>query len=67
MSTHFPRKTAPVEIHKGSWIGANATILCGVKIGKGAVVGACALVTRDVADGSIYAGVPAKYIRNVEH
>ena len=46
-----------------NWIGANATILKGVIIGKGAVVAACALVTKDVPAYSIVGGIPAKVIK----
>jgi acetyltransferase-like isoleucine patch superfamily enzyme len=55
---------APVRI--GAWadIGVNAVILPGVTIGKGAIVGAGAIVTRDVADFDIVAGVPARVIRS---
>ena len=45
------------------WIGANATILPGVKIGKGAVIGAGSVVTKDVKEYAIVAGVPAKHVR----
>ena len=41
-------------------IGSGATILCGLTIGEGAMVGAGAVVTRDVAAGAVVAGVPAK-------
>jgi len=49
----------------GPWadIGVNAVILPGVTIGKGAIVGAGAVVTRDVEDFSIVAGVPATFLR----
>lgn len=46
-----------------NWIGANATILKGVIIGKGDVVAACALVTKDVPAYSIVGGIPAKVIK----
>ncbi len=45
------------------WIGANATILAGIKIGDGAIIGAHSLVTKDVEPYSIVVGVPAKVIR----
>jgi acetyltransferase-like isoleucine patch superfamily enzyme len=53
----------PVRV--GAWadIGVNAVILPGVTIGKGAIVGAGAVVTRDVAPFSVVAGVPAGFVR----
>jgi acetyltransferase-like isoleucine patch superfamily enzyme len=45
------------------WIGANVTILAGVKIGDGAVIGANALVTKDVEPYSVVNGIPAKHIK----
>ena len=45
------------------WIGANATILAGVKVGDGAIIGAHALVTKDVEPYSIVIGTPAKRLR----
>ena len=45
------------------WIGANATILAGVSIGENAVVAAGAVVTKDVQDGVVVGGVPAKIIK----
>lgn len=44
------------------WIGARATIMPGVFIGNGAVVGTCSVVTKDVPENAIVAGVPAKII-----
>ena len=44
------------------WIGARSTIMPGVSIGKGAVVGSCSVVTKDVPENAIVAGVPAKVI-----
>lgn len=49
-------------VRKGASIGANATIVCGHSIGKFAVVAAGAVVTRDVADYALVAGVPARRI-----
>jgi acetyltransferase-like isoleucine patch superfamily enzyme len=45
------------------WIGANSTVLAGVKIGDGAIIGAHSLVNKDVAPYSIVVGVPAKHLR----
>ena len=45
------------------WIGVNAVILAGVKIGTGAVIGSGAVVTRDVEPYAIVGGVPAKLIK----
>jgi len=52
-----------VRIDDDVWIGANATILPGVHIGKGAVVGGGAVVTKDVMPYTVVAGVPARVIR----
>lgn len=54
---------APITIEDDVWIGANATILPGVKIGKGAIVGANAVVTKNVNPYSIVGGIPAKHIK----
>jgi acetyltransferase-like isoleucine patch superfamily enzyme len=47
-------------VERGASIGSNATIMCGVRIGERALVGAGAVVTRDVEDGATVAGVPAR-------
>lgn len=55
-----------VVIKKNAWIGMNVTICPGVTIGKYAVVGAGAVVTKDVPDYAIVGGIPAKIIRYQE-
>lgn len=55
----------PVTVHEGASIGSNATILGGVSIGRHALVGAGAVVSRDVPDYAIVAGVPAKVTGDV--
>ena len=53
----------PVRVKKWADIGVNAVLLPGVTVGEGAIVGAGAVVTKDVADWAIVAGVPAKRIK----
>jgi acetyltransferase-like isoleucine patch superfamily enzyme len=53
------------RIKKGASIGSSATIMCGVTVGENAIVGAGSVVTKDVADGTIVAGNPARIIRKV--
>jgi hypothetical protein len=57
------RKSQIVEIGHDVWLGHNAIIMPGVKIGNGAVVGSGAVVTKDVEPYTIVVGVPAKVIR----
>jgi len=55
----------PTLVKKRASIGSNATILCGVTIGENAIVGAGAVVTKDVPPDTIVAGVPAKVVRKL--
>lgn len=52
----------PTLVKKGASIGANATIICGVTIGRNAMVGAGAVVTKDVPDNAVVVGCPANQI-----
>lgn len=56
----------PVEIKEGAFIGAHAMILKGVTIGKHSVIGAGSVVTKDVPDGEIWAGNPARFVKRIE-
>lgn len=56
----------PVIIGKGCWIGANVTILPGVDIGDGCVIGAGSVVTRNCEANSLYVGVPAKKVKELD-
>jgi acetyltransferase-like isoleucine patch superfamily enzyme len=58
--------SASILIEDDVWIGFNATILKGVSIGKGAIIGACSVVTKDVLPYTIVAGNPAKLIRRTD-
>lgn len=62
----LPIKYDNIYLGKGCYIGINATILPGVHIGEGAVIGSCALVTKDVPAWTIATGVPARVVRNIE-
>ncbi len=54
----------PTRVKRRASIGSNATILCGLTIGEGALIAAGSVVTRDVPDHAIVAGTPAKVIGN---
>lgn len=76
----FPRATNPdgtqqadadwtvIEtfVKRGASIGSNATIICGITIGENAMIGAGAVVTKDVPANTIVAGNPAKFIKEIE-
>jgi acetyltransferase-like isoleucine patch superfamily enzyme len=62
----YARRDGSVVLDEGCWIGANATILCGVKIGKCAVVAAGSVVTKDVPDYTVVGGVPAKVVKELK-
>ena len=57
---------APVKIGNGVWIGTHSTILLGVTIGENSIVAAGAVVTKDVPENVVVAGVPAKIIKKLE-
>jgi maltose O-acetyltransferase len=56
----------PVRIGDGCWLGTDVTVLPGVKVGDGCVIAAGAVVTSDCAPDGLYAGVPARHIRDLE-
>jgi maltose O-acetyltransferase len=58
-------KSAPVIIEDDAWIAARVTILKGVRIGKGAVIAAGAVVTKDVSPRTLVGGVPARVLRTL--
>ena len=60
---HNPIEFAPVTIEEDADVGIGAIVLMGVRIGRGAQVGAGAVVTRDVPAFAVCAGVPAKVVR----
>lgn len=58
-------KCAPVVIERYAFIGAHSTILKGVTVGEGAIVGAGSVVTKSIPKNEIWAGNPAKFIKSV--
>ena len=56
----------PIVIKKGAWIGAGASILPGVTVGRYAIVGASSVVTKDVPDYGVVVGSPAKVIKMLD-
>jgi galactoside O-acetyltransferase len=60
---HVPH--APVVVGHKAWVGFNVSILKGVTIGEGAVIGACSVVTRDIPPYSLAVGNPAKVVRSL--
>jgi len=66
MQTEEDWKVVETFVKKGASIGSSSTILCGVTIGENAIVGAGAVVTKDVPPNTIVAGVPAKIIKKLE-
>lgn len=54
-----------IFVGEGTWIGANVTILPNVKIGKGCIIAAGAVVNKDCEENCLYAGVPAKLIKRL--
>ena len=66
-SSRFIAKYRPIIIEDYAWLGVGCTILQDVKIGKGAVVCAGAIVTKDVAPYTVVGGIPAKRIKERNH
>ena len=65
LQTEADWEVIPTRVKKGASIGSGATILCGLTIGEKALVGAGAVVTRDVPDYAIVMGVPARITGDV--
>jgi UDP-2-acetamido-3-amino-2,3-dideoxy-glucuronate N-acetyltransferase len=60
-------KVIPIHVGRRASIGSNATIMCGVTIGEAAIIGAGAVVTRDVPRDTVVAGVPSRVVRDARH
>lgn len=57
------KQSKKIVVGDGSWIGANTIIMPGVHIGKGVVIGAGSLVTKDCLDNCLYIGTPARLVK----
>ncbi len=55
----------PIEIGDDCWLASNVTVIGGVKIGKGSVIGAGSVVTRDIPENSLAVGNPARVVRKI--
>jgi acetyltransferase-like isoleucine patch superfamily enzyme len=66
LQRHFPPSAKPVVIEKGCFVGAQAMILPGVRIGERSFVAAGAVVTRDVPPNSLVQGIPARIVRTLD-
>lgn len=60
-----PSVLKPIRIEKGSWIGGNCAILAGVTIEHGSLIAANSVVNKNVPADSLYAGNPAKFIKEI--
>jgi acetyltransferase-like isoleucine patch superfamily enzyme len=65
LQAHFPASAAPVVVEAGAFLGANVTVLPGVRIGAAAFVAAGSVVTADVPPRTLVAGVPARAVRAI--
>ncbi len=65
LQPHFPPSTAPVLLRSGCFVGAQALILPGVRVGERAFVAAGSVVTEDVPSATLVAGVPARVVRSL--
>lgn len=65
LQTDADWRVVPTRIRSGASIGSGTTILCGVTVGANAIVGAGSVVTKDIPDNCVAAGVPARILRTI--
>lgn len=65
MQTEDDWQVIPTLIEECASVGSGSTILCGITIGRGAIVGAGSVVTKNIPSGEVWAGNPAKFLRKV--
>lgn len=66
LQKHFPASVGPVVLEQGCFLGVQCVILPGVRVGRGSFIAAGAVVTEDVPEGVVVAGVPARVIRKLD-
>jgi acetyltransferase-like isoleucine patch superfamily enzyme len=64
--TSAPGGSAPIILERGAWIGDSAIVCKGVRIGENSIIGAGAVVTKDVAPNVIVAGNPARVVKKLD-
>lgn len=65
LQTEEDWEVVPTIVKKGASIGSNATLLCGVTVGRNSIVGAGSVVVKDIPDNTVVAGNPARVIRTL--
>jgi acetyltransferase-like isoleucine patch superfamily enzyme len=65
LQAHFPARAAPVVVEQGAFLGANVTVLPGVRVGARSFVAAGSVLTRDVPPATLVAGTPAREVRPI--
>ena len=65
LQRYFPTKESKVLLQTGVYVGTSATILAGVTVGRESVVGAGAVVTKNVSERTVMVGVPAKVLKSI--
>jgi acetyltransferase-like isoleucine patch superfamily enzyme len=63
LQTEEDWEVVPTYVEDGAYIGSGAVILCGITIGRNAAIGAGAVVTKDVPEGELWIGNPARFLR----
>lgn len=64
--TSMPGRTGPIILERGAWVGDSAIVCKGVRIGENSIVGAGAVVTRDVPSNVVVAGNPARVVKKLD-
>ncbi len=65
LQTEKDWRVIPTKVEEGASVGSSVTVMCGITIGKGAMIGAASLVLSDIPPGELWAGNPAKFIKKI--